>query len=98
MLQLRRLFYSKLGQLSRERNTILSQQPESNHPEPFQLDFKYTAERDDEAEAFTNKLCANRAEESRTYIFSGTCFLCVSGCILLSVWHHLSQHQGLLLD
>ena len=78
MLHLRRLFYGKLGQLSRERSAILSRQPEADSSQPFSLDFKQTAARDARALEFTNQLCVNRAEESRTYIFSGMCMYCVS--------------------
>lgn len=78
MLHLRRVFYGKLGQLLRQRDEILQQQPKPGLPEPFNLDFKYAAMRDKEALDFTNRLTANRAEENRTYIYTGMCFFCVS--------------------
>ncbi len=85
MLHLRRLFYGKLGQLARERASILQQvdaaEPSGQpfQPMPFNLGFRHTADKLTETKELADQLCANRAEESRTYMYSIVClYRCVS--------------------
>ena len=82
MMHMRRLFYGKLGQLQRQRADLLSDmgdETKTNHPRQFNIDFKHTAARVAETQEFANKLCANRAEENRAYIYCGvSLFVCVS--------------------
>ncbi|DBA68454.1 TPA: hypothetical protein ACH3X2_013746 [Trebouxia sp. C0005] len=72
ILHLRRLFYGKLGQLSRARAAIMDQMPAAVQPSPvppFNLDIKSTANKLAETQNWADQLCANRAEESRAYLF-----------------------------
>ena len=79
MLHLRRLFYGKLGQLARERASILQQvdaaEPpgQPSQPMPFNLGFRHTADKLTETNELADQLCANRAEESQTYMYSIVC-------------------------
>ncbi len=78
ILHLRRLFYGKLGQLSRARAAIMDQMPAAVQPSPvppFNLDIKSTANKLAETQDWADQLCANRAEESRAYLF---CTICLS--------------------
>lgn len=87
MLYLRRLFYGKLGQLARERASILQQvdaaEPcgQPSQPMPFNLGFRHTADKLTETQELADQLCANRAEESRTYMY---CVVCLYRCVSLS--------------
>jgi len=86
MLHLRRLFYGKLGQLARERASILQQvdaaEPsgQPSQPMPFNLGFRHTADKLTETKKLADQLCANRAEESRTYMY---CVVCLYRCVSL---------------
>ena len=86
ILHLRRLFYGKLGQLSRARAAIMDQMPaavQSSPVPPFNLDLKSTANKLAETQDWAEQLCANRAEESRAYLF---CTICLSrGVSLLTI-------------
>jgi len=76
MLHLRRLFFGKLGQLSRVRAAIMKQMPAAVQPSPvlpFNLDFKSTANKLAETKEWADQLCANRAEESRAFLTCGFC-------------------------
>lgn len=90
MLYLRRLFYGKLGQLARERASILQQvdaaEPcgQPSQPMPFNLGFRHTADKLTETQELADQLCANRAEESRTYMY---CVVCLYRCIQSSLQH-----------
>ncbi|DBA68459.1 hypothetical protein WJX79_009497 [Trebouxia sp. C0005] len=90
MLYLRRLFYGKLGQLARERASILQQvdaaEPsgQPSQPMPFNLGFRHTVDKLTEAKELADQLCANRAEESRTYMY---CVVCLYRCIQSSLQH-----------
>ena len=78
ILHLRRLFYGKLGQLSRARAAIMEQVPAEVQPSPvppFNLDIKSTANKLAETKDWADQLCANRVEESRAYLF---CTICLS--------------------
>ena len=77
MLHVRRLFYGKLGQLSRERDNILQQQIGPQPRQSFSLDFKHAAAKNEEVQQMTARLSANRAEESQMYIYCGMCLLLV---------------------
>ena len=86
ILHLRRLFYGKLGQLSRARAAIMDQMPAAVQPSPvppFNLDIKFTANKLAETKEWADQLCANRAEESRAYLY---CTICLSrGVSLVTV-------------
>ncbi|KAL0048944.1 hypothetical protein WJX82_002927 [Trebouxia sp. C0006] len=90
MLHLRRLFYGKLGQLARERASILQQvdaaEPsgQPSQPMPFNLGFRHTADKLTETKELADQLCANRAEESQTYMYS---IVCLYRCIQSSLQH-----------
>ena len=76
MLHLRRLLYGKLGQLSRARAAIMAQMPAAIQHDavlPFNLDMKSTANKFTETKEWSDHLCANRAEESRAYLYCGVC-------------------------
>ena len=78
ILHLRRLFYGKLGQLSRARAAIMDQMPAAVQPSPvppFSLDMKSTTNKLADTQEWADQLCANRAEESRAYLF---CTICLS--------------------
>ncbi len=78
ILHLRRLFYGKLGQLSRARAAIMDQMPavvQSSPVPPFNLDLKSTANKLAETQDWADQLCANCAEKSRAYLF---CTICLS--------------------
>lgn len=78
-LHLRRMFCGKLGQLARDRASIMSQMSgacQLSHPQPVTLDFKHTAARIAETKDYAAKLCANRAEERQAFIYCAVCFLC----------------------
>ena len=86
MLHLRRLFFGKLGQLSRVRAAIMKQMPAAVQPSPvlpFNLDFKSTANKLAETKEWADQLCANRAEESRAFL---TCGFCLYRGVS-SAWH-----------
>lgn len=81
MLHLRRLFYGKLGQLSRARAAIMDHMPASVQPSPilpFNSNFKSSANKLVETKEWADQLCANRAEESRAYLYCGVCLFSVS--------------------
>ena len=89
-LHLRRMFCGKLGQLARDRASIMSQMSgacQLSHPQPVTLDFKHTAARIAETKDYAAKLCANRAEERQAFIYCAVCFLC---CVSLSSRHPMS--------
>ncbi|DBA68457.1 TPA: hypothetical protein ACH3X2_013747 [Trebouxia sp. C0005] len=76
MLHLRRLLYGKLGQLSRARAAIMAQLPAAVQHDaalPFNLDMRSTASKLTETKEWADQLCANRAEESRAYLYCGVC-------------------------
>ncbi len=78
MLHLRRLFYGRLGQLSRVRAAIMTRMPAAvNHDAvpPFNLDMKSAADKLTETKEWAEQLCANRAEESRAYLYCAVCLL-----------------------
>ena len=78
MLHLRRLFYGRLGQLSRVRAAIMIHMPAAvNHDAvlPFNLDMKSAADKSTETKEWAEQLCANRAEESRAYLYCAVCLL-----------------------
>jgi len=78
MLHLRRLFYGKLGQLSRVRAAIMAHMPaavKNDADLPFNLDIKSTANKFTETKEWADQLCANRAEESRAYLYCAVCLL-----------------------
>ncbi|DBA92184.1 TPA: hypothetical protein ACH3X1_015897 [Trebouxia sp. C0004] len=78
MLHLRRLFYGKLGQLSRARAAMMAQMPAADRHDavlPFNLDIKSSANKFTETKEWADQLCANRAEESRAYLYCGVCLL-----------------------
>jgi len=99
MLHLRRLFYGKLGQLSRERASILKQvelagvtcQP--SQPMPFNRGFIHTVDKLTETKEFADQLCANRAEESRTYMYCG---ICLYRCVSLFLLPELAEDHALV--
>lgn len=94
MLHLRRLFFGKLGQLSRVRAAIMKQMPAAVQPcpvLPFNLDFKSTANKLAETKEWADQLCANRAEESRAFL---TCGFCLYRGIQTSLQHAVAMvHQ-----
>ncbi len=78
LLLLRRLFYSKMGQLSRERDALLGQMPaasatcQPSQPAPFGGSTKQLANsKAAEPRTLTDLLYANRVEESRAYMYGG---------------------------
>ena len=76
MLYLRRLFYGKLGQLSRARAAIMDQMPAAVQPSPvlpFNVDYKSSARKVTETKEWADQLCANRAEESQAYLYCSFC-------------------------
>ncbi len=78
MLHLRRLFYGRLGQLSRVRAAIMTHMPAAvSHDAvlPFNLDMKPAANKLTETKEWAEQLCANRAEESRAYLYCAVCLL-----------------------
>ncbi len=75
----------QIRQLARERASILQQvdtaEPsgQPSQPMPFNLGFRHTADKLTEIKELADQLCANRAEESRTYMYSIVClYPCVS--------------------
>ena len=85
ILHLRRLFYSKLGQLARQRAALLQKVPgagsELVHYKPvtFNHGYQHVAGKLVETTEVTEQLCANRYEESQVYMYCGFClFRCVS--------------------
>ncbi|DBA92181.1 hypothetical protein WJX77_001073 [Trebouxia sp. C0004] len=94
MLHLRRLFFGKLGQLSRVRAAIMKQMPAALQPRPvlpFNLDFKSTTNKLAETKEWADQLCANRAEESRAFL---TCGFCLYRGIQTSLQHAVAMvHQ-----
>lgn len=85
MLHLRRLFYSKLGQLARQRAALLQKVPgagsELVHYKPvtFNHGYQHVADKLMETTEVAEQLCANRTEESQVYMYCGFClFRCVS--------------------
>ena len=81
LLHLRRLFYGKLGQLSRERAALLKQMPApAQHSEAvsFHRGFRNVAEQLALTKEVSDQLCANHAAESSVYQIHGFCmFRCV---------------------
>ena len=78
MLHLRRLFYGKLGQLSRVRAAIMAHMPAAVKHDadlPFNLDMKSAANKFTETKEWADQLCANRAEESRVFLYCAVCLL-----------------------
>ena len=76
MLHLRRCLYRKVGQLSRERDAIMSSMPAASQPtqsQPFQLDFKHTTDKLAETKEWADALCTNRANESRAFVYAKIC-------------------------
>lgn len=76
MLHLRRCLYRKVGQLSRERDAIMSSMPAASQPthsQPFQLDFKHTTDKLAETKVWADALCTNRANEARAYVYAKLC-------------------------
>lgn len=51
---------------------------------PFNLGFQHTADKLTETKELADQLCANRAEESRTYMY---CVVCLYRCIQSSLQH-----------
>ena len=85
ILHLRRLFYSKLGQLARQRAALLQKVPgagsELVHYKPvtFNHGYQHVADKLVETTEVAEQLCANRYEESQVYMYCGFClFRCVS--------------------
>ena len=69
MLHLRRLFYGKLGQLSRARAAIMDQLPaEVQHVTDLPSNKAIAHDLADTTD-WADQLCANGAEESRAYLF-----------------------------
>ena len=69
MLHLRRLFYGKLGQLSRARAAIIDQLPaEAQHVTDLPSNKAIAHDLADTTE-WADQLCANGAEESRAHLF-----------------------------
>jgi len=88
MLHLRRCLYSKVGQLSRERDAIMSSTPaaaQPTHSQPFQLDFKHTADKLAETKEWADALCTNRANESRAFVYAK---ICLSRGVSLTIMLH----------
>lgn len=76
MLHLRRCLYIRVGQLSRERDAIMSTMPaaaQPTHSQPFQLDLKHTADKLAETKEWADALCTNRANESRAFVYAKIC-------------------------
>ena len=77
VLHLRRLFYSNLAQLSRQRADLLNQlthacEPGSSKPPKFHLvDLNRTAAATATTKELSDGLCANRVEESQTFMYVG---------------------------
>lgn len=94
MLHLRRCLYHKVGQLSRERDAIMSSMPAASQPtrsQPFQLDFKHTTDKLAETKEWANALCTNRGDESRAFVYAK---ICLSRGILTSIQSALTMvHQ-----
>ena len=91
MLHLRRCLYSKVGQLSRERDAIMSSMPAASQPthsQPFQLDFKNSTDKLAETKEWADALCANRANESRAFVYAK---LCLSRGVSLSIVLHSAE-------
>ena len=85
LLHLRRLFYGKLGQLSRKRAALLKKMPspvQPNKAATFHCGFRHVAEQvslAEEVSDVSDQLCANHAEESSVYRMHAFCmFRCVS--------------------
>ena len=97
LLHLRRLFYGKLGQLSRERAALLKKMPSPAQPNEavsFHCDFQHVADQLSLAEEVSGQLCANHAEESSVYRMHGFCmFRCVSLPLTASV---LASYPGMV--
>ncbi|KAA6423364.1 MAG: hypothetical protein FRX49_06816 [Trebouxia sp. A1-2] len=94
MLHLRRCLYIRVGQLSRERDAIMSTMPaaaQPTHSQPFQLDLKHTADKLAETKEWADALCTNRANESRAFVYAK---ICLSRGILTSIQSALTMvHQ-----
>lgn len=108
ILHLRRLFYCKLGQLARQRATLvahLSKVSEPSHSKPIKvhsLDINETADTAEATKSLADQLCANRAEEAWTFMRYGLSFLLRVGCCracqqTLSV-HSFLRHCMAFLD
>ena len=85
ILHLRRLFYSKLGQLARQRAALLRKVPGAgsdmlhHKPVTFNHGYQHVADKLIETTEVAERLCANRHEESQAYMYCGFClFRCVS--------------------
>ena len=82
LLHLRRLFYSKLGQMSRERAALLKRMPAPAQPNEaisFRHGFQYVADQHALTKEVSDQLCANHAEERSVYQRYVFCmFRCVS--------------------
>lgn len=85
ILHLRRLFYSKLGQLARQRAALLQKVPGAGSdlvhykPVTFNHGYQHVADKLVETTEVAEQLCANRTEESQVYMYCGFClFRCVS--------------------
>lgn len=83
-LHLRRLFYSKLGQLGRQRAALMSKIPQATselqHSKAvtFNHGYRYIADKLVETTEVAEQLCANRFEEAQVYMYCGFClFRCV---------------------
>ena len=91
MMHLRRCLYSKVGQLSRERDAIMRSMPAGSQPihsQPFQLDFQNTTDKLAETKEWADALCANRTYESRAFVYAK---LCLSRGVSLTVVLHSAE-------
>ena len=75
ILHLRRLFYSKLGQLSRQRADLLDQLTQAceagNGKPPNLVNLNRTTTATATTKELSDGLCANRAEESQSFMYVG---------------------------
>ncbi len=101
MLHLRRLFYGKLGQLSRARAAIMDQLPaEVQHVTDLPANETIAHDLADTTD-WADQLCANGAEESRAHLFCAmalyggvSCCLVTPALTLPQHWHSSSEKTG----
>ncbi len=71
MLHLRRLFYGKLGQLSRVRAAMMAHMPAAVQSTPVSPIVDSTAKELADTKTWADQLCANHAEEGRAHFYCG---------------------------
>ncbi len=71
MLHLRRLFYGKLGQLSRVRAAIMAHMPADVQSTPVSPTVDSTSNQLADTSSWAEQLCANHAEEGRAHVYCG---------------------------